>query len=64
MAGQSEFEVVVAIYKKGAEEPIQEETVLETDDWDEAQEEFEALAFEDEGDEEPAEVDVEQEVAD
>ena len=45
MAG---YEVVVAIYKKGAEEPLQEETVLQTDDFEEAQEEFEALAFEEE----------------
>ena len=40
------FEVVVAIYKKGVEDSIQEETVLETDDLAEATEEFEALCAE------------------
>lgn len=60
MAG---YEVVVAIYKKGAEEPLEEETVLETDNLEEAREEFEALAFE-EGEEETTEPGVEEEVPD
>ena len=42
----SKYEVVVAIYKKGSEDPLQEETVLETDDHEEALEEFEALTAE------------------
>ena len=37
------YELVVAIYKKGYEDPVQEETVLETDDLEEAQEEFDAI---------------------
>ena len=44
------YEVVVAIYKNGKDDPIQEETVLETDDLEEAREEFEALVEEDEED--------------
>ena len=47
----SKFEVVVAIYKKGSEDPLEEETILETDDYSEAQEEFESLTAVDPEDE-------------
>lgn len=50
------YEVVVGIYKKGAENSIQEETVLETDDLAEALEEFEAITAAPEEEEDDAEV--------
>ena len=37
------YEVVISIYEKGKEDSISEETVFETDDLAEAQEEFDDL---------------------
>ena len=37
------YEVVIAIYEKGQEDSLSEETVFETDDLAEAQEEFDDL---------------------
>jgi len=46
----AEYEVVVGLYRKGSEEPEQESVLLETDDHDEALEEFEDLVCEENGD--------------
>lgn len=53
------YEVVLAIYRKdrlvrGSDEPVQEETLLETDDWDEAEELFDSLLSDDADEEEDA----------
>lgn len=41
------YEVVVSIYESGAEEPMEETTVFETDDLAEAKEEYEVLSADD-----------------
>ena len=50
------YEVVVGIYDTVAEKFVEEETVLETDDLAEAQEEYTDLVGEDEEDDEEFEV--------
>ena len=54
------YEVVVAIYEKGKEDSISEETVFETDDLAEAQEEFDDLIAYAEEVEEESEEEVEE----
>lgn len=48
----ADYEVVVAIYRKGDEEPLAEETVLETDDLDAAELMYESLLGDEEDEEE------------
>jgi len=55
MAG---YEVVVGLYRKGSDEPEQESVLLETDDHEEAVEEFEDVVGEEDLD------DVDEEIAD
>ena len=52
------YEVVVSIYEKGKEDSLSEETVLETDDLAEAQEEFDDLTADYAEDEEEVEEEV------
>ena len=55
------YEVVVSIYEKGKDESVIEETVFETDDLVEAQEEFDDLTVDYAEDEEEAAEEAEEE---